>query len=74
MQLIPWSHQCDEGFTLRGWRTEASGRPLLHFLHGNGFCSLAYQPMLARLAGHFDLRLSDAHGHGARAPGCSLRG
>lgn len=74
MQLIPWSHQCDEGFTLRGWRTEASGRPLLHFLHGNGFCSLAYQPMLARLAGHFDLWLSDAQGHGDSDHGGVFRG
>ncbi|MGE8479537.1 MAG: alpha/beta hydrolase, partial [Pseudomonas shirazensis] len=46
MQLIPWSHDCSEGFTLRGWRSPASGKPLLHFLHGNGFCSLAYQPLL----------------------------
>lgn len=43
MQLIPWSHDCSEGFTLRGWRSPASGKPLLHFLHGNGFCCLAYQ-------------------------------
>ncbi|QXH58880.1 alpha/beta fold hydrolase [Pseudomonas maumuensis] len=64
MELIPWSHECAEGFTLRGWRTPASGRPLLHFLHGNGFCSLAYQPMLMRLGEHFDLWLSDVQGHG----------
>ncbi|MEJ5865087.1 alpha/beta hydrolase [Pseudomonas farsensis] len=64
MELIPWSHDCAEGFTLRGWRTAASGRPLLHFLHGNGFCSLAYQPLLLRLSEHFDLWLSDVQGHG----------
>ncbi|MBV4504644.1 alpha/beta hydrolase [Pseudomonas sp. BW13M1] len=64
MELIPWSHECAEGFTLRGWRTPASGRPLLHFLHGNGFCSLVYQPMLMRLGEHFDLWLSDVQGHG----------
>lgn len=64
MELIPWSHECAEGFTLRGWRTPASGRPLLHFLHGNGFCSLTYQPMLMRLGEHFDLWLSDVQGHG----------
>ncbi|MCU7238819.1 alpha/beta fold hydrolase [Pseudomonas peradeniyensis] len=64
MELIPWSHECAEGFSLRGWRTPASGRPLLHFLHGNGFCSLVYQPMLMRLGEHFDLWLSDVQGHG----------
>ncbi|CAM4031149.1 Alpha/beta hydrolase [Pseudomonas reidholzensis] len=64
MQLIPWSHDCPEGFTLRGWRSPASGRPLLHFLHGNGFCSLVYQPLLMRLGEHYDLWLSDAQGHG----------
>ncbi|WP_194791998.1 alpha/beta hydrolase [Pseudomonas sp. UFMG81] len=64
MELIPWSHECAEGFTLRGWRTPASGRPLLHFLHGNGFCCLAYQPLLLRLAEHFDLWLCDVQGHG----------
>ncbi|MDZ4016906.1 alpha/beta fold hydrolase [Pseudomonas sichuanensis] len=64
MELIPWSYECAEGFTLRGWRMPPSGRPLLHFLHGNGFCCLAYQPMLLRLAEHFDLWLSDVQGHG----------
>ncbi|MFV3402773.1 MULTISPECIES: alpha/beta fold hydrolase [Pseudomonas] len=64
MELIPWSHECAEGFTLRGWRTPPSGRPLLHFLHGNGFCCLAYQPLLLRLSEHFDLWLCDVQGHG----------
>ena len=64
MQLIPWSYACPEGFTLRGWRCPPSGKPLLHFLHGNGFCSLAYRPMLALLAESFDLWLCDIQGHG----------
>jgi len=74
MQLIPWTHDCSEGFTLRGWRTPASGRPLLHFLHGNGFCSLAYQPLLMRLGEHFDLWLSDVQGHGDSDHGGAFRG
>ncbi|MFO3723415.1 alpha/beta fold hydrolase [Pseudomonas sp. HLMP] len=74
MQLIPWSHDCAEGFTLRGWRSPASGRPLLHFLHGNGFCSLAYQPLLMRLGEHFDLWLSDVQGHGDSDHGGAFRG
>lgn len=74
MQLIPWSHDCPEGFTLRGWRSPASGRPLLHFLHGNGFCSLAYQPLLMRLGEHYDLWLSDVQGHGDSDHGGAFRG
>ncbi|WJD67973.1 alpha/beta hydrolase [Pseudomonas asiatica] len=74
MQLIPWSHECAEGFTLRGWRTPASGKPLLHFLHGNGFCCLAYQPLLMRLGEHFDLWLSDVQGHGDSDHGGVFRG
>ncbi|MBF8758003.1 alpha/beta fold hydrolase [Pseudomonas guariconensis] len=74
MQLIPWSHESSDGFTLRGWRSPASGRPLLHFLHGNGFCSLAYQPLLMHLGEHFDLWLSDVQGHGDSDHGGVFRG
>ncbi|MEW9905538.1 alpha/beta fold hydrolase [Pseudomonas putida] len=74
MQLIPWSHESSEGFTLRGWRSPASGRPLLHFLHGNGFCCLAYQPLLMHLSEHFDLWLSDVQGHGDSDHGGVFRG
>lgn len=74
MQLIPWSHECAEGFTLRGWRTPASGKPLLHFLHGNGFCCLAYQPLLMGLGEHFDLWLCDVQGHGDSDHGGVFRG
>ncbi|WP_090272137.1 alpha/beta fold hydrolase [Halopseudomonas litoralis] len=64
MTLLPWSHLCSAGFTLRGWHTLPSGKPLLHFIHGNGFCCRTYEPMLALLAEHFDLWLCDMQGHG----------
>ncbi|MCQ4347989.1 alpha/beta hydrolase [Pseudomonas stutzeri] len=64
MHLVPWQHPCSTGFTLRGWHSEPSGRPLLHFLHGNGFCCRAYEPLLALLARDFDLWLCDVQGHG----------
>lgn len=64
MQLIPWSFPCPPGFTLRGHMSPPSGKPLLHMLHGNGFSSLMYQPLLSILSEHFDLFLSDAQGHG----------
>lgn len=64
MQLVPWSYHTPAGFTLRGYRSAATGKPVLHMLHGNGFCSRMYQPMLQLLAADFDLFLSDAQGHG----------
>lgn len=64
VQLTPWSYQTTEGFTLRGSHSRPSGKPVLHFLHGNGFCSRMYQPMLEQLTDTFDLFLSDAQGHG----------
>ena len=64
MQLIPWSHSSSAGFTLRGWHSPVSGKPLLHFLHGNGFCGRTYAPMLQLLARDFDLWLCDIQGHG----------
>ncbi|AYC34946.1 alpha/beta hydrolase [Pseudomonas cavernae] len=74
MLLIPWSHATSLGFTLRGWHSEPSGKPLLHFLHGNGFCGRTYEPMLKRLAGEFDLWLGDVQGHGDSDHGGRFRG
>lgn len=60
-----WSYPVAEaGLTLRGWHTPPTGRPLLHFLHGNGFCSRMYEPLLRRLARDFDLWRCDLPGHG----------
>ena len=64
MEFLPWAHAVSAGFTLRGWHTRPSGKPLLHFLHGNGFCTRTYEPMLALLTEHFDLWLCDLQGHG----------
>ncbi|WP_419570221.1 alpha/beta hydrolase [Rheinheimera sp.] len=64
MQLTPWHYDTDYGFTLRGYATKPRGLPLLHVLHGNGFCSRMYQPLLELLYPYFDLFLSDAQGHG----------
>ncbi|MBV6848769.1 alpha/beta fold hydrolase [Xanthomonas euvesicatoria] len=64
MQLRPWYHPTSAGFTLRGWYTKPSGKPLLHFLHGTGYCGRVYEPMLSLLAEDFDLWLCDVQGHG----------
>ena len=64
MQLTPWTYTGREGFTLRGWHTVPTGKPVIHFLHGNGFCGRTYEPMLEYLARDFDLWLCDIQGHG----------
>jgi pimeloyl-ACP methyl ester carboxylesterase len=64
MELLPWSYTTREGFTVRGWHSPPSGRPILHVLHGNGFCCRTYEPLLAALNYNFDLWLSDVQGHG----------
>lgn len=63
--LERWAHPSPvAGVTLRGWCTPPTGRPLLHVLHGNGFCGRVYAPMLEALAADFDLWLCDLPGHG----------
>ncbi|WP_374381757.1 alpha/beta fold hydrolase [Pseudomonas fluvialis] len=64
MHLLPWSYPTSAGFTLRGWHTPPSGKPLLHFLHGNGYCGRVYSPLLNALGEDFDLWLCDVQGHG----------
>ena len=64
MELLPWAHQTSAGFSLRGWHSPPSGKPLLHFLHGNGFSTRSYEPLLELLAHDFDLWLCDLQGHG----------
>lgn len=65
MQLTSWAHTSpDARLTLRGWHTPPSGKPLIHFLHGNGFCGRTYEPLLEHLSQRFDLWLCDVQGHG----------
>lgn len=64
MNLLPWAYHTSAQITLRGWHSTPSGKPVLHFLHGNGFCGRVYEPMLARLSHDFDLWLCDIQGHG----------
>ncbi len=74
MQFQPWHHACSAGFTLRGEHSPPSGKPVLHFIHGNGYCGRVYEPMLSRLAEHFDLFLSDVQGHGGSDHGGGFLG
>lgn len=72
--LVRWSHTGADSLTLRGWHSVPSGKPVLHFLHGNGFCCLAYAPMLQVLALDFDLWLCDVQGHGDSDAGAGFLG
>jgi len=54
---------------MRGYYTPPSGKPVLHFIHGNGFNGLVYEHFLAHFQEHFDLFLSDAQGHGGSDEG-----
>lgn len=74
MQLFPWSHANSAGFTSRGWHSQPSGKPVLHFLHGNGYCGRVYEPMLELLSADFDLWLCDAQGHGESDHGGRFHG
>lgn len=62
--LLPWQYEVSAGFTVRGYYTEPTGKPVLHFIHGNGFCGLSYEVLLGGLQDEVDLFISDAQGHG----------
>ncbi len=74
LDLQPWAWDTGHDFTLRGWHSVPSGKPLLHFLHGNSFCGRVYEPMLHRLSAHFDLWLCDVQGHGDTDLGGRFKG
>jgi len=62
--LIPWEYQTGSGMTLRGHYTEPSGKPMIHFIHGNGFCGLTFENLLSHFQADYDLFISDGQGHG----------
>lgn len=46
------------------WRSAGERAPWLHFLHATGMNAELYRPLLAPLAGDFNIVASDARGHG----------
>lgn len=64
MNLTSWSYHTSAGITLRGWHSPPTGKPVLHFLHGNGLSTRVYTPLLELLSADFDLWLCDIQGHG----------
>ena len=74
MNLQPWSYTTSAQITLRGWHSIPSGKPVLHFLHGNGFCGRVYTPLLEYLSADYDLWLCDIQGHGDSDAGTKFLG
>lgn len=74
MELEAWSQHSSAQITLRGWHSPPSGKPVLHFLHGNGFCGRVYTPFLQHLSASFDLWLCDIQGHGDSDAGTEFLG
>lgn len=72
--LEHWEHTLENGTVIRGQRTPPSGKPVIHFLHGNGLSGLCYWPMLSGLLPHFDLFLQDLQGHGNSDIGSTFYG
>lgn len=62
--LAPTEHTRTGQPAWRGRRADAAG-PMLHFLHGNGFCGGVYWPFLERFLPQYGLYCSDIEGHGA---------
>lgn len=69
--LSQWKFRLDTGLCLSGKTSIDSPmqrmeeqKPVLHFLHGNGFASLSYAELLMPLANDYQIFTQDASGHG----------
>jgi pimeloyl-ACP methyl ester carboxylesterase len=70
----PWSFAADGLPTLKGRRFDHSGRPLIHFMHGNGFCGAIYWNFLRHFRDGYGLFLHDVQGHGDSEAGAGFPG
>ena len=60
--LLAWEYTLPTGFTVRGHYTLPTGKPVIHFIHGNGFCGLTFEQLLAEFQDDYDLFISDGQG------------
>jgi len=72
--LKQWEYKLSADYTVRGYHTEVTGKPVIHFVHGNGYCGLVYEEMLRPLVDHYDVFISDIQGHGESDVGGRYRG
>ncbi len=73
-ELRPWTCSVDRRIALRGWEDPNPSKPLVHFLHGNGFSGLSYAPFLSELHPGYALFIQDLLGHGDSDAGESFPG
>lgn len=59
-----WTYEFEKDSHLVGCYVDGGHKAAINFLHGNGFCSKAYWPMLKNFSDNFNLLLQDAVGHG----------
>lgn len=69
-----WRFTDDAGPPLVGRYRDAPGKPLVHFVHGTGFCGGAYWTLLRLLRDEAALLLHDVQGHGESEPGAAYVG
>jgi pimeloyl-ACP methyl ester carboxylesterase len=62
--LQTWEYKLPAGFTVRGYHSKPSGKPVLHFIHGTGFSGLTFEHLLAEFQDDYDFFISDGQGHG----------
>ena len=67
--LQAWEYKLPAGFIVRGFHSKPSGKPVMHFIHGTGFCGLTYEHLLAEFQDDFDFFISDGQGHGESGTG-----
>lgn len=72
--LIYSPFRTQRGLVLGRWHTPLTGKPLIHFVHGNGFNGRVYAPLLTPLLDDFDLVMTDAQGHGESEAGGAFLG
>ena len=72
--LSPWEFKTSADLVLRGHQSPLTGKPIVHFVHGNGFSVLTYLPLLRYLLPHVDMILTNTQGHGASDRGESFQG
>lgn len=61
--LTPWQEDDLSGFTRQG----KAHAPVVHLMHGNGFCSTTLWPMASHFPEEWNLLFADVPGHGLSA-------
>lgn len=72
--LQPWHQRVSSHVVLSGLEDPSSTKPILHFMHGNGFCGAVYETFLRRFSSDYALFLCDAQGHGDSEAGLDFPG